>query len=286
LEWSSAFVNAISVNSSLLLMRIFYFTLLLPLASLIDQAAAQTPLFDSGASTIIGGNTGPYNNVVNINAASGTETFYFAIGTGNGSNNAPWTSGNTVTALNLALWGFSPSGNPVPVTVGLYTGPDSGSGLSGLTAIGGPQTQNINNTSGGNYTNTASTFSFGLTGAAQTANPITPNTEFIVGVTVSTGNAFDLATGPLVGSPQPNYTFNNAFTGSTGIDTNSYFYTANNGDVSGVVLSHDTGLAAFADLTATVTPVPEPPLGHYLLLSLPLVVGATLARWRRPSKAS
>jgi hypothetical protein len=267
-------------------MRKFYLLLLLPFIGQIDRAAAQTtPLFDSGASAIIAPNTGPYNNVVNINAASGTETFYFALGTGNGSNNAPWTSGNTVTALNLALWGFSPSGNPVPVTVGLYTGTDSGSGLSGLTAIGGPQTLNINNTSGGNYTNTASTFSFGLSGAAQTTNPITPNTEFIVGVTISTGNAFDLATGPLVGSPQPNYTFSNAFTGSTGLDTNSYFYTSTNGDVSGAVLSKDVGLAAFADLNATVTPVPEPPLGHYLLLSVPLLIGVTLFRRFRPRTA-
>jgi hypothetical protein len=163
-------------------MRIFYLTLLLPLASLIDQVAAQTPLFDSGASTIIGGNSGPYNNVVNINAASGTETFYFALGTGNGSNSAPWTSGNTVTALNLALWGFSPSGSAVPVTVGLYTGTDSGTGLSGLTAIGSAGPQNVNNTTGGTYNNSASIFSIGLTGAAQTTNPIAPNTEFIVGV--------------------------------------------------------------------------------------------------------
>jgi hypothetical protein len=261
-------------------MRKFYLLLLLPFIGQIDQAAAQTtPLFDSGATTIIGGNSGPYNNVVNINATSGTETFYFAVGTGNGSNNAPWTAGNTVTALNLSLWGFSPSGNAVPVTVGLYTGTDSGTGLSGLTAIGsGAQTQNVNNTSGGNYTNTASIFSFGLTGAAQTTNPITPNTEFIVGVTISTGNAFDLATGPLVGSPQPNYTFSNAFTGSTGLDTNSYFYTAGNGTVSGTVLSQDVGLATFADLNATVTPVPEPSLGHYLLLSTPLIFGVALVR--------
>jgi hypothetical protein len=267
-------------------MRIFYFTLLLSLASLIDQAAAQTPLFDSGASAIIPPNSGPYNNVVNINASSGTETFYFALGTGDGSSNAPWTAGNTVTALNLALWGFSPSGNAVPVTVGLYTGTDSGNGLSGLTAIGSSGPQNVNNTTGGTYNNSASMFTIGLTGAAQTTNPIAPNTEFIVGVTITTGNSFDLATGPLVGSPQPNYTFSNAFTHSTGLDTNSYFYTANNGDVSGAFLFKDVGLAAFADLTATVTPVPEPPLGHYLLLSLPLLVGVTVLRRIRPSEAN
>jgi hypothetical protein len=271
---------SVNLTAIVSLMRIFYLLFLLLFIGQIDQAAAQTtPLFDSGASTIIGGNSGPYNNVVNINATNGTETFYFAVGTGNGSNNAPWTAGNTVTALNLSLWGFSPSGNAVPVTVGLYTGTDSGTGLSGLTAIGsGAQTQNVNNTSGGNYTNTASIFSFGLTGAAQTTNPITPDTEFIVGVTISTGNAFDLATGPLVGSPQPNYTFSNAFTGSTGLDTNSYFYTAGNGTVSGTVLSQDVGLATFADLNATVTPVPEPSLGHYLLLSTPLIFGVALVR--------
>jgi len=259
-------------------MRIFYLLFLLPFIGYIDQATAQTPLFDSGGSTIIGGNSGPYNNVVNINATNGTETFYFAVGTGNGSNSAPWTAGNTVTALNLSLWGFSPSGSAVPVTVGLYTGTDSGTGLSGLTAIGSALTQNVNNTTGGNYNNTASIFSIGLTGAAQTTNPITPNTELIVGVTITTGNSFDLATGPLVGSPQPNYTFSNAFTGSTGLDTNSYFYSAANGTVSGAVLSQDVGLATFADLTATVTPVPEPPLGHYLLLSTPLIFGVALVR--------
>src|ERR1700730_3849352 len=187
-------------------MRKFYLLLLLPFIGQIDQAAAQTtPLFDSGASTIIGGNSGPYNNVVNINATSGTETFYFAVGTGNGSNNAPWTAGNTVTALNLSLWGFSPSGSAVPVTVGLYTGTDTGTGLSGLTAIGGPPlTQNGNNTTGGNYNNTASISSFPLTGAAQTTNPIAANTDLVVGITVATGSSFDVATGVLVGSPQPN----------------------------------------------------------------------------------
>jgi hypothetical protein len=65
----------------------------------------------------------------------------------------------------------------------------------------------------------------------------------------------------LVGSPQPNYTFSNAFTGSTGLDTNSYFYTANNGDVSGAVLSKDVGLAAFADLTAPLRRCPSRRLG-------------------------
>jgi hypothetical protein len=74
----------------------------------------------------------------------------------------------------------------------------------------------------------------------------------------------------LVGSPQPNYTFSNAFSGSTGLDTNSYFYTANNGDVSGAVLSKDVGLAAFADLTATVTPLPEPPLAVWQLVIPPI----------------
>jgi hypothetical protein len=55
------------------------------------------------------------------------------------------------------------------------------------------------------------------------------NTRFIVGVTITTGNSFDLATGPLFGSPQPNYTFSNAFTGSSGLDTNNYSYSAGNG---------------------------------------------------------
>jgi hypothetical protein len=81
-------------------MRKFY--LLLPFIGQIDQAAAQTtPLFDSGASTIIGGNSGPYNNVVNINATSSTETFYFAVGTGNGSNSAPWAASNTTMSEEL-----------------------------------------------------------------------------------------------------------------------------------------------------------------------------------------
>ena len=204
------------------------------------------------------------------------------MGTGNGSNSAPWTAGNTVTALNLSLWGFSPSGSAVPVTVGLYTGTDTGTGLSGLTAIGGPPlTQNVNNTTGGNYNNTASIFSFPLTGAAQTTNPIAANTDLVVGITVATGSSFDVATGVLVGSPQPNYTFSNAFTGSTGLSTNSYFYSAGNGNVSGAVLSQDVGLASFVDLTATVTPVPELPLGHYLLLSAPLIFGLALVRRSR-----
>jgi hypothetical protein len=79
-----------------------------------------------------------------------------------------------------------------------------------------------------------SKFTSGLSGSKRSRN----TTSFSpVCVTNSrTGNAFDLATGPLVGSPQRNYTFSNAFSGSTGLDTNSYFYTANNGDVSGAVL--------------------------------------------------
>jgi hypothetical protein len=263
-------------------MRISYLLLLLPFIGLIDRAAAQTtPLFDSGGSIIVGGNSGPYSDVVNINASGGTRTFYLEVGTGNGSNNGPWTGGNTVTALNLALWGFSPSGSAVPITVGLYTGTDTGTGLTGLTAIGTPLTQSINNTTGGVYNNTASIFSIGLTGAARTTNPITANSELVIGITVAAGNSFDLATGALFGSPQPNYTFSNAFTGSTGLDTNSYFYTAANGDVSGAVLSQDVGLASFVDLTATVTPVPELSLGHHLLLSLPLLVGVTLVRRSR-----
>jgi hypothetical protein len=40
-------------------MRIFYLLLLLSFIGQIDQATAQTPLFDSGGSTIIGGNSGP-----------------------------------------------------------------------------------------------------------------------------------------------------------------------------------------------------------------------------------
>jgi hypothetical protein len=266
-------------------MRICYLLLLLSLIGQIDQATAQTSLFNSGGSTVIGGNSGPYNNVANINATSGTETFYVELGTGNGSNSAPWTAGNTVTALNLSLWGFSPNGSAVPVTVGLYTGTDTGTGLSGLTAIGSAVTQNVNNTTGGNYNNTASIFSIPLSGAAQTTNPIAANTDLVVGITVATGNSFDVATGVLVGSPQPNYTFSNAFTGSTGLSTNSYFYSAANGNVSGAVLSQDTGLASFIDLTATVTPVPELSLGHYLLLSAPLIFGVGLLRRYRSHAA-
>jgi hypothetical protein len=260
-------------------MRISYLILLVLLISFSNQAPAQT-LFDSGASTIIGRNTGPYNNVTTINATSATQTFYIEVGTGNGSNNAPWSSGNPVTALNLYLWGFSPSGSAVPVTVGLYTGTDTGTGLSGLTAIGSTGPQNVNNTSGGNYTNSASIFSIPLTGAAQTTNPIAASTEFVVGITIAAGNLFDIATGVLSGSPQPNYTFSNAFTGSNGLDTNTYIYSAGNGTVTGSPFSQNTGLASFIDLTATVTPVPEPPLGHYLLLSVPLVIGIALVRRR------
>jgi len=51
--------------------------------------------------------------------------------------------------------------------------------------------------------------------------------------------------------------------------------------IGGAVLSQDTGLASFIDLTATVTPVPELPLGHYLLLSAPLIFGLALVRRSR-----
>jgi hypothetical protein len=62
-------------------MRKFYLLLLLPFIGQINRAAAQTtPLFDSGASSIIAPNTGPYNNVVNINAASGTENLLLRFG--------------------------------------------------------------------------------------------------------------------------------------------------------------------------------------------------------------
>jgi hypothetical protein len=172
-------------------------------------------------------------------------------------------------------------------TVGLFTGTDTGSGLSGLTAIGSTGPQSVNNTSGGNYTNTASIFSIPLTGAAQTTNPIAANTEFIIGITIAAGNSFDLATGvPFGGTPQPTYTFNNAFTGSSGLDTNSYFYSAGNGVVTGSPLSANSNVGEFVDLTATVVPLPEPSLGQYLLFSMPLLIGVILVRRFRSNAAA
>jgi hypothetical protein len=149
--------------------------------------------------------------------------------------------------------------------------------LSGLTEIGSLDTGSINNTAGGLYNDTASTFSFGLTG---NADPITANSQFIVGITVTAGSPLDLAIGaPLGGTPTPNYTFNGAFTGSSGLNSISYLYNGNNGNLSSLNTT-DTNLLAFADLTATITPLPELPPVTYLLLSVPLFVGLIMVRRR------
>jgi hypothetical protein len=263
--------------------------LILPIIGigLAQPVAAQStvPLFDSGGTAVIGGDTlGPYPYSAAINPTSGTQTFYFMLGTGNGTSSAPWGGSNQVTSLNLSLWAYSATGSAVPVTVGLYSGTDTGGGISGLTALSGasaPETININNTLGGNYTNTASLFTFSLTGGAQTTDPIPVNTELVIGITVTAGSPLDLAIGaPLGGSPTPNYAFNNAFLGSTGLDGNSYLYAGGNGVTSGGLISQNTNLLPFADLTASITPLPELPPVTYLLVSLPLIVGILLMRRR------
>lgn len=259
--------------------------LLLPIIGLVQPAAAQStvPLFDSGGTTVIGGDTtGPYPYSAEINPGSGTQTFYFMLGTGDGSSSAPWGGSNQVTSLNLSLWAYSATGSAVPVTVGLYSGTDTGGGISGLTAlsgVSGPETVNINNTLSGNYTNAASLFSFSLTGGAQTTDPIPVNTELVIGVTVTAGSPLDLAIGaPLGGSPTPNYVFSNAFTHSTGLDGNSYLYAGGNGVISGGLITQNTDLLPFADLTASITPLPELPPVTYLLVTAPFLAGLLLAR--------
>jgi hypothetical protein len=260
--------------------------LLLPIVGLAQPAAAQStvPLFDSDGSTVIGGDTtGPYPYVANIAPSSGTETFYILLGTGNGSSTAPWGGNNLVTSLNLSLWAYSGTGSAIPITVGLYTGTDTGGGISGLAALSGvssPLTEDINNTSGGNYANTASLFSFGVTGSSQTTDPIAANTDLVVGITVTAGSPLDLAIGaPLGGSPGPTYTFSNAFTGSSGLDSNTYLYSGNNGSLT-TLLQQNTNLLPFVDLDATITPLPELPPVTYILLSVPLFAGVLLRRRR------
>ena len=257
---------------------------LLPMISLAQPAAAQStvPLFDSGGSSVIGGDPNPYPYVASIAPTTGLETFYISLGTGSQSG-SPWGGGNEVTALNLSLWAYSGTAGAIPVTVGLYTGSDSGTGLTGLTALSGasaPFSQNIDNTIGGAYTNSATLFSFSLTGGAQTTDPIPANTDLIVGITVTAGSPLDLAIGaPLGGSPTPNYTFHNTFTGSTGLDGNTYLYSGGNGNLS-TLLQQNTNLLPFVDLTASITPLPELPPVTYLFLSLPLVLGVLMFRRR------
>ena len=256
------------------------FIFLLPIIGVVQSATAATttPLFDSGGTSIIGGfapSAYPYN--AEIAPTTGTQTYYFSLGTGNGSNTSPWGGSNSVTDLNLSLWAYSATGSAVPVTVGIYTGTNNGGGLSGLTEIGSLDTGSINNTAGGLYNDTASTFSFGLTG---NTDPITANSQFIVGITVTAGSPLDLAIGaPLGGTPTPNYTFSNAFTGSTGLNSTSYLYNGGNGVLTSLAQTN-TNLLPYADLTATITPLPELPPVTYLLLSLPLFVGLLLIRRR------
>lgn len=260
--------------------------LLLPIIGLAQPAAAQStvPLFDSNGTSVIGGDKNPYPYSAEIPIGTNSpQTFYFSLGTGDGSSTSPWGGSNLVTSLNLSLWAYSATGSAVPVTVGLYTGTDTGSGLSGLSEIGSLNTGTINNTTSGNYNNTASLFSFGLTGSAQTTDPIAANTELVVGITVQSGSPLDLAIGaPLGGSPTPTYTFSNAFTHSTGLDSNSYLYAGSNGVLTGSLLQHNTNLLPFVDLTASITPLPELPPVTYLLLSVPLFVGLLLVRRRAP----
>ncbi|MBV8213704.1 MAG: hypothetical protein JOZ08_10850 [Verrucomicrobia bacterium] len=260
--------------------------LLLPIISLAQPAAAAstTPLFDSNGTAVIGGDPNPYPYNANIPiGTSSTETFYISLGTGNQSG-TPWGGGNLVTSLNLSLWAYSATGSAVPVTVGLYTGTDTGTALSNLAAlsgVSGPLTENINNTTGGNYTNAASLFSFSVTGGSQTTDPIGANTDLVIGITVQAGSPLDLAIGaPLGGSPSPTYTFSNAFTGSTGLDPNTYLYSGGNGVLTGGLLQQNTNLLPFVDLTASITPLPELPPVTYLLLSVPLFVGVLLLRRR------
>jgi len=150
--------------------------------------------------------------------------------------------------------------------------------LTALSGVSAPFGENINNTLGGNYTNSATEFSFSLTGGAQTTDPIPANTDLIVAITVTAGSPLDLAIGaPLGGSP--NYTFSNAFTGSTGLDGNTYLYAGGNGNTSSFI-QQNTNLLPFVDLTASITPLPELPPVTYLLLSLPLVLGVLMMRRR------
>jgi hypothetical protein len=260
--------------------------LILPIISLTQRATAAStvPLFDSSGSTVIGGDANPYPYNANIAPPSGTQTFYISLGTGNGSSTAPWGGGNLVTGLNLSLWAYSATGSAVPITVGLYTGTDTGTGLTGLSAlsgVSGPLTENINNTVGGNYNNTASAFNFSLTGGAQTTDPIPANTDLVIGITVTAGSPLDLAIGaPLGGSPTPTYSFLNAFSNSTGLDGNTYLYAGGNGVLTGGLVQQNTNLLPFVDLQATITPLPELPPVTYLLLSVPLFVGVLLVRRR------
>jgi hypothetical protein len=257
---------------------------LLPMISLAQPAAAQStiPLFDSGGMSVIGGDSNPYPYAASIAPTTGLETFYISLGTGSQSG-SPWGGGNEVTALNLSLWAYSGTAGAIPVTVGLYTGSDSGTGLTGLTPLSGasaPFSQNIDNTIGGTYTNSATVFSFGLTGGAQMTDPIPASTDLIVGITVTAGSPLDLAVGaPLGGSPSPNYAFHNAFSGSSGLDGNTYLYSGGNGNLS-TLLQQNSNLLPFVDLTASITPLPELPPLTYLLLSLPLILGVVMIRRR------
>jgi hypothetical protein len=264
---------------------IFPLILLLPMISLAQPAAAQSstvPLFDSSGTSLIGGDPNPYPYAASIAPTTGQQTFYISLGTGSQSG-SPWGGGNQVTALNLALWEYSANASAVPVTVGLYTGTDTSSGITGLTGLSGasaPFSQNINNTIGGTYTNSATVFTFSLSGGAQLTDPIPANTDLIIGITVTAGNPLDLAVGaPLGGSPSPTYTFSNAFSGSTGLSGFTYLYAGADGDTSSLVQTN-TNLLPFVDLTASITPLPELPPVTYLLLSLPLVLGVLMVRRR------
>lgn len=255
--------------------------ILLPMISLAQPAAAQVPLFDSGGTSIIGGDPNPYPYVASIAPTTGQQTFYISLGTGSQSG-SPWGGGNEVTALNLALWAYSGNAGAVPVTVGLYTGSDTNGGITGLTPLSGasaPFSQNIDNTISGTYTNTATTFSFSLTGGAQLTDPIPANTDLIIGITVTAGSPLDLAIGaPLGGSPSPNYTFSNAFSGGS-LSGLTYLYSGANGNTS-TLLQTNTNLLPFVDLTASITPLPELPPVTYLLLSVPFVLGVLMVRRR------
>jgi hypothetical protein len=255
--------------------------LLLPMISLAQPAAAQVPLFDSNGTSVIGGDPNPYPYAASLAPTTGQETFYISLGTGSQSG-SPWGGGNEVTALNLALWAYSGNAGAVPVTVGLYTGSDTSGGITGLTALSGasaPFSQNIDNTIGGTYTNTATTFSFSLTGGAQLTDPIPANTDLIIGITVTAGNPLDLAVGaPLGGSPSPTYTFSNAFSGGS-LSGLTYLYSGANGNTSTLLQTNDN-LLPFVDLTASITPLPELPPVTYLLLSAPLVLGVLMVRRR------
>jgi hypothetical protein len=257
---------------------------LLPIINLAQPAAAQStvPLFDSGGTNVIGNDASPYPYNANFAPATGSQTFYILLGTGN-QTGTPWGGNNSVNSLNLSLWAYSATGSAVPVTVGLYSGTDTGGGISGLTALSGvsaPFSENINNTLNGNYTNTASVFSFSLTGGAQTTDPIPANTDLVVGITVTAGSPLDLAIGaPLGGSPTPNYSFVNAFSNSTGLDGSTYLYAGGNGNLT-TLLQHNTNLLPFVDLQASITPLPELPPVTYLLVTIPFFLGLLLVRRR------